>query len=157
LLPGRLVQLKLAARLSVQSGPVVAMLGHGPGSAELDPTYDRAQDVPLAQRTGPTWIGRVLTETGWLGLMAFFALVGWTARLGRQLWRLTASASVDRALGASLPGVAAVTVTAGALATILDIRGYSALFWLLVGLALSGVHELRRADVTVGSERPAPD
>jgi hypothetical protein len=155
LLPGRLLQLKLAARLSFQSGPVVAMLGRGPGSTELDPRYDRAQDVPLAQRTGPTWIGRILTETGWFGLIAFFALLGWTALLGRQLWRQTAHASADRALGASLPGVAAVTVVAGALATILDIRGYSALFWLLLGLAISGVHERRHASSPAGPDRPA--
>jgi hypothetical protein len=155
LLPGRLLQLKLAARLSFQSGPVVAMFGRGPGSTELDPRYDRAQDVPLPQRTGPTWIGRILTETGWLGLIAFLALLGWTALLGRQLWRQTAPASVDRALGASLPGVAAVTVAAAALATILDIRGYSAVFWLLVGLAISGVHERRHAGPHAGADRPA--
>ncbi len=148
LLPGRVEQLKLAVRLSIHSGVATGLVGRGLGASMLDPRYHLAQDVPLAQRTGPTWIGRVLTETGWLGLAAFGALLAWLALLGRRLW-LESPAPADRALGAALPGIAALTAAGALFTTILDVRGYSAVFWVVVGVAISAAAELRRrADAT---------
>lgn len=140
LLPGRFVQLRLAFDLSLHDGIETGLLGRGPGAAVLDPSYQLAQDVPLPQRTGSTWIGLILTETGWLGFAAFIALLGWLALLGRTLWRQAEARSADRAFGVALPGVAALTAVGGAFATILDVRGYSIVFWLLVGVAISAAY-----------------
>jgi len=140
LLPGRLVQLRLAVRLSHEEGPAVALLGRGPGAAEQDPSYVTSESIPLPQRTGTTWIGRTLTETGWLGLGAFVALLGWLALLGRKLWQSAAVGSADRAFAAALPGIAALTAVGATFTTILDVRGYSALFWVVVGLAISATY-----------------
>jgi O-antigen ligase len=141
LLPGRLAQMRLAVRLSAEDGPLTALLGRGPGSAALQPGYSRPADVPRPQRTGFTWIGKLLTETGWLGLAAFFALLVWLAFLGRRVWG-HAVADADRALGAALVGVAALTAVGAAYTPVLDVRGYSAVFWILVGLGIAAAREL---------------
>jgi hypothetical protein len=143
LLPGRFTQIRQAIRASVDDGVLVALIGRGPGSSELDPRYHRAQDVPVPQRTGPTWIGRILTETGWFGLLAFFGLLLWLALLGLRIWRESEPRTVDRAFGASLPGIAGLTAIGAVSTTILDVRGYSAIFWIVVGVALSAASELR--------------
>jgi hypothetical protein len=141
LLPGRLAQLRLALRLSLHSGPVAGAIGHGVGSAQLDPAYHLAQYVPEPQRTGSTSVGTLLTETGWLGLLAFVGFLTWLAILGRRLWQRS-TAAVDRALGAALPGIAALTLLGAIFTTVLDVRGYSIAFWLLVGVALSAARDV---------------
>jgi hypothetical protein len=125
---------------------VAGLVGHGLGSAELDPAYHLAQYVPAPQRTGSTSAGTLLTETGWLGLLAFFGFLLWLAFLGRRLWQRS-TASVDRALGAALPGIAALTLLGAVFTTVLDVRGYAIAFWLLVGVALSAARD-------VGAYRP---
>ncbi len=142
LLPGRFVQLKLALNLSARGGLWNAVLGRGPGATKLDPAYHLAQFVPEPQRTGSTWIGVLLTETGWLGLSAFIVLLGWLVLLGRRLWNFSAPGGPDRLLGAALPGLVALTAVGAAFTTILDVRGYSLVFWLLVGVAISAAREL---------------
>lgn len=139
LLPGRFEQLRVAFRLSLRGGVAVALLGRGPGASTLDPALRRAQDVPDPQKTGPTWIGRVLTECGWLGLAAFFGFLAWLALLGRRLWRVAPARAPDRVLAVALPGFAALTAGGGLLGTVLDIRAYSVVFWVLVGLAISAL------------------
>jgi len=139
LLPGRMVQLEEAVRLSTDDGLGVAALGRGPGAAELDPSYRLAQEVPLPQRTGTTWVGKVLTETGWLGLGAFGALLAWLVLVAARLWR-TAAATADRVLAASLPGIAGLTGIGAVFTTVLDVRGYSLLFWIVVGIAIAAAH-----------------
>jgi hypothetical protein len=142
LLPGRFAQLRLALRLSFDGGVTTTLFGRGPGAAKLDPSYVRAQDVPLAQRTGSTWIGLILTETGWVGVAAFAALLIWLAVAGRTLWRRAVPASSDRGLAAVLPGLAALTALGAVFGTILDVRAYSLVFWVLVGVTISAVRNL---------------
>ena len=86
LLPGRFVQLRLAVRLSHEHGLSTFIVGQGFGSSVLDPSIPVAQLVPLPQRTGSTGLGRTLTETGWLGVLAFVALLLWLLRSGYRLW-----------------------------------------------------------------------
>jgi len=142
LLPGRLRQLQIALHLSFHSGFLSGVVGRGLGAADLDPSYTYSGEVPAPQKTGGTWPGRLLIETGWLGLTAFVALLLWLAALGLQLWR-NGVAAADRALGAALPGLAALTVLGGVELLILDVRGYSIVFWILVGLAISAARAAR--------------
>ena len=121
LLPGRFVQMRLAVTLSHRDGSGPALFGRGPGSSDLDPRYRLAQDVPAPQRTGSTAFGATLTETGWLGIAAFSALLaGWSSS-GTGCGVQCAAAS-DRALGAALPGLAALTAGGAAMNQILDVR-----------------------------------
>jgi hypothetical protein len=144
LLPGRLAQLKLAVRLSVRDGATVAVLGRGPGSSELGTFhYPNPQSVPLPKRTGSIWLGKILTEAGWLGVSAFFVLLGWLALLGHRLAKRRAAARADRVLGLALAGVAALTAVAAAYGTLLTVRGYATVFWLLVGIAISAHYDGR--------------
>jgi hypothetical protein len=141
LLPGRLFQLKLALRLSVESGVAVGALGRGLGSAEPGASrYPSASAIPRSQRTATTWLGKILTETGWLGIGAFFGLLGWLVLLGRRLARRPGAERVDRVLAVSLPGIAALTAAGAAYATILSVRGYATVFWVLVGVAISAAY-----------------
>jgi hypothetical protein len=144
LLPGRVAQVRLALRLSLHSGLAIALVGRGFGTSAVDPSYHVASDVPLPERTGATWIGFLLTETGWLGLIAFVVLIGAIAWWGRTLWRRAQPATADRAFGAALPGLAALTTLGAVFATVLDVRGYSIVFWILVGVAISARHDLAR-------------
>lgn len=134
LLPGRLAQLRLALRLSVHGGAGVFLFGRGFGSSELDPAWRTPKSVPLPQRTGSTWVGRVLTEAGWLGLAAFGALLAWLAVLAVSLGRAPGARS-DGVLSAALLPLILLTVAGAVDTTILDVRAYSLPFWLVVGLA----------------------
>jgi len=107
------------------------------GATKLGPGYRTSFDVPLAQRTGSTWIGVLLTETGWFGLAAFGLLLAWLVLVGRRLWAHAPPASVDRALAGALPAIAALTALGAVLTTALDVRGYSIPFWLIVGVAIA--------------------
>jgi hypothetical protein len=113
------------------------MFGRGLGAAKLGAGYPTSYDVPLAQRTGSTWIGMLLTETGWFGLAAFGSLLVWLLLVGRRLWSYAPPASVDRALAGALPAIVALTALGAVLATVLDVRGYSIPFWLIVGVAIA--------------------
>jgi hypothetical protein len=105
--------------------------------------YPNPQSVPSPKRTGSIWLGKILTETGWLGRSAFFVLLGWLALLGHRLAQRRAAAAVDRVLGIALPGVAALTAVAAAYGPFLTVRGYATVFWLLVGIAISAVYDGR--------------
>jgi hypothetical protein len=137
LLPGRRKQLSQAYHLSMQSGAGIAVLGRGLGAARLQGDYQTSWDVPLPERTGSTWAGVLLTETGWLGLGAFLMLLVWLVVVGRRIWLAGPRSMADRALALALPGIAAITAFGAVYTTILDVRGYSIPFWLLVGVAIS--------------------
>ena len=129
LLPGRFGQLRTALRISHESGLGVLLLGRGYDSTDLDPAIQDPDAVPLPERTGPTWIGRVLTECGWRGLIAFVALLLWLAARGVTLAR------ARERIGPALPFLAALTAAGAVETTILDVRAYSIPFWIVVGLA----------------------
>jgi hypothetical protein len=149
LLPGRLGQLRLAARLSTDRGLSTFLVGRGLGSSALGPTIHLAQLVPPPQRTSSTWLGRALTETGWVGVFAFGALLIWLVGAGHRLWTRGGSAA-DRALGAALPTIAALTAAGAVLTTILDVRGFALPFWILVGLTVSALREAGPRSASLG-------
>ena len=84
-----------------------------------------------------------MTETGWLGVAAFLALLGWLALLGRRLCR-SDEATEDRVLGVALIGVAALTGATAVYGTFPTIAGYAVFFWPIVGLAISADRDGRR-------------
>ena len=141
LLPGRFAQLRLAFHLSLKGGLMTGLFGRGLGSTRLGSGYKTADDVPVVQRTGSTWLGVVVTEAGWLGISAFGALLLWLLLLGRNLWFEAPSGSADKALEGALPGIVALTALGAGYVTILVVRGYSIPFWLLVGVAISAARE----------------
>jgi nicotinamide riboside transporter PnuC len=133
--------MRLAARLSVESGAAIAVFGRGLGSSEIrGVAYTESSQIPRPRRTATTWVGKALTETGWLGLIAFAGLLCWLIVLGWTLWGRRAAPVADRALGAALPGIAALTAAGAAYATILSVRGYSTVLWVLVGVAIAAVY-----------------
>jgi hypothetical protein len=138
-LPGRLYGIKLAVRLSTRDGLGVAVLGRGLGSAYVS---DEATDIPPPKKTGFTWFGKILTETGWLGVSAFLLLLGWLLLIGVRLVRSNAEATADRILGIALPGVVGLTAAGAGYTTILTTRGYATVFWVLVGVAISAYADI---------------
>jgi hypothetical protein len=155
LLPGRLSQLRLALRLSVESGVAIGALGRGLGSAEPDaPRYPSASAIPPPQRTATTWLGKILTETGWLGVGAFFGFLGWLVLLGCRVARRPGAERFDRVLGAALPGIAVLTAAGAAYATVLSVRGYATVFWVLVGVAISAASSPTTLGRTVDTRVP---
>ncbi|MDX6477323.1 MAG: hypothetical protein QOH95_2834 [Gaiellaceae bacterium] len=149
LLPGRFAQLRLARSLSLHDGPVTALIGRGLGASTLDPSYTLAQQVPLPQRTGSTWVSLVLTESGWLGLAAFAGLLAWLILLAIRL-RRAATDLAGAVLAIGLPSIAALTAVGAVFTTILDVRAYATVFWVVVGVAVSS--EARRpASVLAGA------
>ena len=161
LLPGRIAQLELAAQISVRDGLAIAAIGRGPGSSEpAKPYYRDTHSIPPPERTGSTWFGKLLTETGWLGVTAFLALLGWLVLLGRRLCRST-EASEDCVLGLALIGVTALTGATAVYGTFPSLPGYAVLFWAMVGLAISAARDGRRRAkagvVTEGQHSVRPD
>jgi hypothetical protein len=124
----------------VHSGAAVALVGRGLGRSEVRILYTRPSQIPPPRRTATTWIGKALTETGWLGLIAFAGLLCWLVVLGWRLWGRPAAPLADRVMGAALPGIAALSAAGAAYATILSVRGYSTVFWVLVGVAIAAVY-----------------
>jgi hypothetical protein len=139
LLPGRATQIKRAAQISVEDGPRVLLLGRGFGAAAVPENAVVGSVIPKEQTTGATWIGRTLGDTGWLGLTAFFALIGWLAWLGVRIVRHLAS-RFDQALGFALPAFMGLTLIGAAYTTILDVRAYSAVFIVLAAAGIAAAH-----------------
>ena len=156
LLPGRIAQLKLAARISVRDGVAVALVGRGPGTSE--PTaafYPSPTAIPPAERTGSTWLGKVLTETGWLGIAVFLGLLAWLMLVGVGLCQ-RALAMSDRVLGIALIPVAALTGATAAYGTFPTVGGYAIVFWTLVGLAISAWRWQPELSAAAGDSADAP-
>ena len=148
-LPGRFSQMKNAAKISDDDGAKVLLLGRGYGVAEIDNNATVFTYLPPERRVGVTWIGKVLTETGWLGLLAFVGLCAWLAWIGLLLARR--ASGWDRALGYALPGIAALTLIGATYTTVLDVRPYSAAFIVLAAAGVAAARDLRF------SEDPGPD
>ncbi len=145
----------------MRDGLAIAVIGRGPGSSEpAKPYYRDTHSIPRPERTGSTWFGKLLTETGWLGVAAFLALLAWLVLLGRRLCRST-EAREDCVLGIALIGVAALTGATAVYGTFPSLPGYAVLFWAMVGLAISAACDGRRrakaAVVTEGQHRVRPD
>jgi hypothetical protein len=151
LLPGRATQIKRAAEISVEDGTRVLLLGRGFGAAAVPENAIVGSVIPKEQTTGATWIGRTLGDTGWLGLTAFFALIGWLAWLGVRIVRHPAS-RFDQALGFALPAFMGLTLVGAAYTTILDVRAYSAVF---IVLAAAGIAAARDSAASSGNGRRA--
>lgn len=159
LLPGRLVQIKTALSVSVHSGLVDGLLGRGLGASTLQAAYTTAPAVPKPERVGGTWIGVVLVDSGWLGLIAFALLLLWllVIALRISLRRPAPQRASAWLMAVALPGLAALTLFGAVLTTILDVRGYSILFWVLVGLGVSAALDAGvRVPLLGGARAAAP-
>ena len=148
-LPGRFQQIKDAAKLSKESGVKTLLVGRGYGVSAVNNEATVFTYIPPEGRVGVTWIGKILTETGWLGLIAFLALLGWLAWLGVKILRAGAT-GYDRALGFALPGFAAVTLTGAMYTTVLDVRPYSAAFIVLAAAGFAAARDADSADASPG-------
>ena len=145
-LPGRFSQMKNAAKISDDDGGKVLLLGRGYGVAEIDNSATVFTYLPPERRVGVTWIGKVLTETGWLGLLAFVGLCAWLAWIGLRLARR--ATGWDRALGYALPGIAAVTLVGATYTTVLDVRPYSAAFIVLAAAGVAAARDLSASEAS---------
>jgi O-antigen ligase len=142
-LPGRFQQIKDAARLSKDGGVKVLLTGRGYGVAAVDEEATVFTYLPPERRVGVTWIGKILAETGWLGLLAFLGLLAWLAAIGFKLAQR--ASGWDRALGFALPGIAALTLVGAAYTTVLDVRPYSAAFIVLAAAGIAAVRDVNAA------------
>jgi hypothetical protein len=159
-LPGRVRQLHLALRLSVNDGPVVALLGRGIG----DTRYKRQSFLgassamtsdPITrreQKTNSIWVARLLTETGYLGLLAFVGLEAYLLVLWWRNRRVDPRSGWDSVVIYALPGITAMTLISGLYNTALAIQPYATLFWPLLGIAIA-VDRQRR--INRSAEAPA--
>jgi hypothetical protein len=152
LLPGRATQIKRAAEISTEDGLRVFLFGRGYGAARvrLDARVDTI--LPKEQTTGLTWLGRNLGDAGWVATIAFFALIGWIAWLSLRIARRAAEPS-DRALGVGMIGICALTLAAAAYTTILDVRGYSAVFIVLAAATFAAAADLSGSATASGNGR----
>jgi hypothetical protein len=143
-LPGRLQQLKVALRLSVRNGPLVSLLGRGigdtrfKGNSVTSSTPFSTEPLTRAdQRTNGVWVPRILSETGFLGVLAFcglqlYLLVLWWRNRQAEIMRRW-----DAAVVYALPGVAAITFLGGFYTTILVSQPYATLIWGFLGVAIA--------------------
>jgi hypothetical protein len=143
-LPGRGKQLTLALDLSDDEGIDTALLGRGIGSTRFKDdsvlsTRGTSTD-PITrpeQNTNGTWLARTITETGYLGLLAFLGLLGYLVALFWRNRALQAEPSWDAAVILALPAIAALTLGSAAYNTILAIQPYATVFWALLGVAIA--------------------
>jgi len=143
-LPGRGKQVRVALELSVDGGADTFFLGRGIGAtrfktqAVLDETGASFDLLTRPeQQTNGVWIARVITETGYLGLLAFLGLLAYLVALTARNRELLRSPSWDGAVMLGLPGIAALTLTGAFFNTVLAIQPYATVFWALVGVAIA--------------------
>ncbi len=143
-LPGRGKQLTLALDLSDDAGVANALLGRGIGSTRFKDDSvlgDRGTSTdPITrpeQNTNGTWLARTITETGYLGLLAFLGLLGYLVALCWRNRNLLGEPSWDAAVILALPAIAALTLGSAAYNTILAIQPYATVFWALLGIAIA--------------------
>jgi hypothetical protein len=158
LLPGRGAQLTLALELSIQEGFDVALLGRGIGSTRFKDdsllahetvTFDRV--TRPEQNTNGVWIPRTITETGYLGLLAFLGLIAYIVALWWRNREIVASPTWDAAVIVALPGIAALTLASAFYNTVLAIQPYATLFWATLGLAIALDSERSRSSSSTQS------
>jgi hypothetical protein len=158
-LPGRVEQVRIALRLSVDEGPLTMLLGRGLGATSFKDDVDalegsiRKPGLPAndVERTNGLWVSRTLTEAGWAGIAAFAGLLAWALFAAVRIWR-RAPRGPDRVIALALPGVAGLTFAGGFYITVLAVQPYASVFWLFVGLALAAVSDRRPAPVGEESE-----
>jgi hypothetical protein len=143
-LPGRGKQLTLALDLSDDKGVVTALLGRGIGSTRFKDDSvlsDRGETTdPITrpeQNTNGTWLARTITETGYLGLLAFLGLLAYLVVLFWRNRNLLGEPSWDAAVILALPAIAALTLGSAAYNTILAIQPFATIFWALLGIAIA--------------------
>jgi hypothetical protein len=156
-LPGRGIQLNTALDQAAAGGVETALIGRGigvtradipvaantnlPGSAvslsitATNPTNERGLLTPVQQTSG-LWVGVILTETGWVGVALFIALLVYLIVLGRRTRDLLPSGSLDRGLMIALPGLAWLTLLGGFYISVFWDSSYDAFFWPLVGVCI---------------------
>ncbi len=128
------------------------MLGNGVGST-------RFKEQSILADTGTTtdpitrdeqhvngiWFPRVLTETGFLGAIAFAILIVFLCLLAWRNRGEIAARTSDGALVLALPGIAGLTLLGAFFNTVLAIQPYASIFWPLLGLAIAIDAERRTA------------
>jgi len=164
-LPQRGVQLKTALDLSTSGGPFTALAGRGVGATRLlaggvanpataDETVgslitatdsnDLAPFVTPEQATSGIWFGQILTETGWVGVLAFVALLADLIVLGRRTRERLPSGSLERALMVALPGLAWLALITSFYAPIFFEPEFNTFFWPLVGVCIAIAASVKR-------------
>jgi hypothetical protein len=166
-LPGRLVQLKLASHEAATGGPLTFFAGRGVGatryeSARSDVTTSAASVsstitasnsddlgpfLSPEQRTGGIWIGQVLTETGWIGVVTLVALLGYLALLGSRTQSRLPPGSLDRALVVALPGLSLLALAGSTYSPMFFEPQFNVLFWPLVGICIAIAYGARKDTV----------
>lgn len=143
-LPGRGRQIEIALELSVDDGPLVFLLGRGLGATRfkdqglLSETGQTTDPVTRPeQNTNGVWLARTISETGYVGLLAFLGLLGYMVVLWWRNRDLLAEPSWDAALILALPAIAALTFASAGYNTILAIQPYAAVFWAFLGIAIA--------------------
>jgi hypothetical protein len=143
-LPGRGKQLTLALELSVAEGPDITLLGRGMGATRFKSesllSRTGATTDPITreeQRTNGVWVPRAITETGFLGLLAFGGLLAYLVVVAWRNRSLLRSRTWDGVAILALPAIAALTLIGAFFNTILAIQPYATLFWSLLGVAIA--------------------
>jgi hypothetical protein len=156
-LPGYGVQLQLAVDQAISADLPTALTGSGLGTSSVTgvdrvasgPGYtvtsamtatktdDLYPFVSARARSGGIWTGRLLIETGWIGVALFVALLGWIVLLACRTRNRAPPGSLDRGILAALPGLAAVTLLGAFYASVLSVPPYILFFSSLVGVGLA--------------------
>ena len=152
ILPGRSAQIDLAFELTTEEDAATAVLGNGVGSTRfkeqslLDDTGTTTDPITRdEQQVNGIWFPRVLTETGFLGALAFALLIAYMCILSWRNRAAIAARTGDGALILALPGIAGLTLLGAFFNTVLAIQPYASIFWPLLGLAIAIDYERRTA------------
>lgn len=165
-LPERGVQLKIAVNQSAAAGPLPALWGYGLGKSNLfqghtavgtprgttltsQITATNPDDLywlaDKHQQTSGIWIGQILTETGWIGVLLFLGLIAYTIRLGYRNAPLLPPGSLDRALLVALPGIGVLTLVGGIYINLFFEPPIDLFFWPILGLCIAIADSARRS------------
>lgn len=158
--PPRGVQIQEGLALMKADGLGHALFGHGLGITKLQAVNginDSSKAGLLltpAQQSNNFWITRLAVETGYVGLIAWFLLLGWLLFLARRARRRARPGSADAAAALALYGVVPLML----ISTFYDTSPVSDLtavsFWTLVGVVAAVAYGRPASRVAAANRRP---
>ena len=144
LLPNRGRQLELALRYSSREGLPTMLLGRGLGATTykdegvLDATGSTADELTSrVQQTRGIWIARVISEAGYVGLLAFFGLLTYMVAIAWRNRALLPLRNWDGVVVLALPALALVTLMAAFYMPALTSQPFASLVWPLIGVGIA--------------------